>query len=64
MAEVRTMQYIMDFIADLSQWLHLCAFSWGGLTTSPKSTKLVYRSSDIPENLIIGTSETNSVMTR
>ncbi|RFN47652.1 hypothetical protein FIE12Z_8109 [Fusarium flagelliforme] len=48
----------------MAEWLHLCAFSWGGLTTSSKSTKLVYRSSDIPENLIIGTSETNSVMTR
>ncbi|KAF0636012.1 hypothetical protein FPSE5266_09608 [Fusarium pseudograminearum] len=48
----------------MAEWLHLCAFSWGGLTKIPQDGQLVYRSSDIPGNLVLGTSETNSVMTR
>ncbi|KAG8355681.1 hypothetical protein FVEN_g6469 [Fusarium venenatum] len=48
----------------MAEWLHLCAFSWGGLTTLSQKGELLYRSSDIPGNLILGTSETNSVMTR
>ncbi|EKJ70234.1 hypothetical protein FPSE_09608 [Fusarium pseudograminearum CS3096] len=48
----------------MAEWLHLCAFSWGGLTKIPQDGQLLYRSSDIPGNLVLGTSETNSVMTR
>ncbi|CEF76480.1 hypothetical protein FGSG_08201 [Fusarium graminearum PH-1] len=47
----------------MAEWLHLCAFSWGGLSTRSNKAR-VYRSSDIPGNLVLGTSETNSVMTR
>ncbi|KAF5670060.1 hypothetical protein FHETE_4743 [Fusarium heterosporum] len=50
----------------MAEWLHLCAFSWGGLLPLPQTSgkHIIYRSSDIPQNLILGTSETNSVMTR
>ncbi|UZP37017.1 hypothetical protein NXS19_004833 [Fusarium pseudograminearum] len=48
----------------MAEWLHLCAFSWGGLTKFEQEGKLLYRSSDIPGNLVLGTSDTNSVMTR
>ncbi|KAF4997457.1 hypothetical protein FGRMN_3821 [Fusarium graminum] len=50
----------------MAEWLHLCAFSWGGLLPLPQTSgkHCIYPSSDIPENLILGTSETNSVMTR
>ncbi|KAF5237905.1 hypothetical protein FAUST_5857 [Fusarium austroamericanum] len=47
----------------MAEWLHLCASSWGGLSTRSNKAK-VYRSSDIPGNLVLGTSETNSVMAR
>ncbi|KAF5676342.1 hypothetical protein FDENT_9511 [Fusarium denticulatum] len=40
-----------------AEWLHRAAFSWGGLTGD-------YRTSQVPENLIFGTSECNSLMTR
>ncbi|KAM0227452.1 hypothetical protein ACHAPO_011514 [Fusarium lateritium] len=48
----------------MAEWLHLCAFSWGGLTRLSDTGKDLYRSSDIPGNLVLGTSETNSLMTR
>lgn len=40
-----------------AEWLHRCAYSWGGLTDEP-------RSSQAPKNLIFGTGECNSIMTR
>ena len=40
-----------------AEWLHRCAYSWGGLTEDPFSSQVV-------ENLIFGTGESNSVMTR
>lgn len=49
------------FTADTSrsQWLHRCAFSWGGLGKPGN-----IHSSQLRENLVFGTSECNSVMTR
>ncbi|KAF5585256.1 uncharacterized protein FSUBG_12506, partial [Fusarium subglutinans] len=41
----------------LHWWLHRAAFSWGGLNGD-------YHTSQVPENLIFGTSEYNSLMTR
>jgi hypothetical protein len=40
-----------------AEWLHRCAYSWGGL-------KNTLASSQVPQNLIFGTGECNSVMTR
>ncbi|KAM7219209.1 hypothetical protein V8F06_005378 [Rhypophila decipiens] len=40
-----------------AEWLHRCAYSWGGLDDDPNS-------SQVPGNLIFGTGECNSVMTR
>ncbi|KAK6503375.1 hypothetical protein TWF481_008395 [Arthrobotrys musiformis] len=54
----------------VAEWLHLSAFSWGGLkmtpdSQDPKDIPLAHcKSSQIYWNLIFGTSETNSVMTR
>ncbi|KAF5612438.1 uncharacterized protein FSUBG_1515 [Fusarium subglutinans] len=51
----------------MAEWLHLSAFSWGGLLEPPVYGKInpqQHDSSDIPENLVLGTSETNSQMTR
>jgi len=41
-----------------AEWLHRCAYSWGGLQGENPDT------SQVPENLIFGTGECNSVMTR
>ncbi len=43
------------------QWLHLRAYSWGGHLDILKYQGLT---SQIPLNLVLGTSETNSVMLR
>jgi hypothetical protein len=48
-------------MADILQWLHKSAFSWGGLQDSGAD---VWDTSQVPENLLFGTSETNSVMIR
>ncbi|KAF5705849.1 hypothetical protein FGLOB1_7746 [Fusarium globosum] len=51
----------------MAEWLHLSAFSWGGLLKLPTPGTVnpqQHDSSDIPENLVLGTSETNSQMTR
>ncbi|KAK3374343.1 hypothetical protein B0T24DRAFT_679700 [Lasiosphaeria ovina] len=50
----------------MSEWLHLSAFSWGGmLGDDPKYKDMpAYATSQVPENLVLGTSETNSLMTR
>ncbi|KAK1754240.1 hypothetical protein QBC47DRAFT_415082 [Echria macrotheca] len=54
----------------MAEWLHLSAFSWGGLldddllNNPTKKDRPVYATSQIPENLVLGTSETNSLMTR
>nr|XP_036586389.1 uncharacterized protein CTRU02_03774 [Colletotrichum truncatum]KAF6796796.1 hypothetical protein CTRU02_03774 [Colletotrichum truncatum] len=45
-----------------SEWLHLSAFSWGGFL--PAGAKSGFSTSQNLENLIFGTSETNSLMTR
>ncbi|KAI9792779.1 MAG: hypothetical protein M1816_001511 [Peltula sp. TS41687] len=44
-----------------AEWLHKSAFSWGGLNDDGAN---VWDSSQVPKNLIFGTSETNSVMIR
>ncbi|EXF75736.1 hypothetical protein CFIO01_05332 [Colletotrichum fioriniae PJ7] len=44
-----------------SEWLHLSAFSWGGFL--PAGEKSGFSTSQNLENLIFGTSETNSLMT-
>lgn len=44
------------------KWLHLCAFSWGGLIGL--GTEDQGATSQVPENLVLGTSETNSLMMR
>jgi hypothetical protein len=49
-------------ISDNVQWLHLAAFSWGGYLPSDHRTG--FSTSQNLENLIFGTSETNSLMTR
>src|SRR5882757_9708571 len=41
-----------------AEWLHRCAYSWGGLG------KDSYTSSQVPQTLIFGTGECNSIMTR
>ncbi|KAI9652613.1 MAG: hypothetical protein M1821_008360 [Bathelium mastoideum] len=43
-----------------AEHLHVCGFANGGLTSGPKA----YRTSQIQHNLVVGTSETNSVMLR
>ncbi|KAF5024858.1 hypothetical protein F66182_3097 [Fusarium sp. NRRL 66182] len=49
----------------MAEWLHMSAFSWGGLLNLLDDNKEDQHStSDIPENLVLGTSETNSQMTR
>ncbi|KAG7406378.1 hypothetical protein Forpe1208_v013962 [Fusarium oxysporum f. sp. rapae] len=51
----------------MAEWLHLSAFSWGGLLGLPRSNVSnppQHETSDVPENLVLGTSETNSQMTR
>ncbi|KAK6329937.1 hypothetical protein TWF718_003364 [Orbilia javanica] len=42
-----------------AEWLHLSAFSWGGLCANGS-----HMTSQVPGNLIFGTSEANTVMTR
>ncbi len=60
---------VLAWLADLwattcdYQWLHLAARSWGGLL-SLEEREPQFVSSDIPHNLVLGTSETNSLMTR
>lgn len=51
--------------SNTSKWLHLAAFSWGGLLALPTSENDdQHETSDVPSNLVLGTSETNSQMTR
>ncbi|KAK4194827.1 hypothetical protein QBC40DRAFT_311178 [Triangularia verruculosa] len=45
-----------------SEWLHLAAFSWGGFELA--GAKSGFSTSQNLENLVFGTSETNSLMTR
>ncbi|KAJ3548802.1 hypothetical protein NM208_g826 [Fusarium decemcellulare] len=45
-----------------AEWLHLSAFSWGGFADA--SDENGYFTSQNVENLVFGTSETNSIMTR
>ncbi|KAG8867266.1 hypothetical protein FRB97_003413, partial [Tulasnella sp. 331] len=49
-----------------AEWLHLCAFSWGGIIPMDMQPQpnAIWESSQVAENLVFGTSETNSVMTR
>ncbi|KAL2872760.1 uncharacterized protein BJX67DRAFT_376552 [Aspergillus lucknowensis] len=47
-----------------AEWLHRSAFSWGGLLPPGKGGKDAANSSQIPRNLVFGTSECNSIMTR
>lgn len=49
-------------ISNTLQWLHLSAFSFGGFL--PAGAKSGFSTSQNLENLIFGTSETNSLMTR
>ncbi|MCJ1396682.1 hypothetical protein MMC18_009574 [Xylographa bjoerkii] len=46
----------------LAEWLHLSAHSWGGLCCLNVSDQA--QTSQVPINLVLGTSETNSCMTR
>lgn len=47
------------------QWLHLSAYSWGGLAdVKPDAAVGKEGSSQIHPNFVLGTSETNSAMTR
>ncbi|KAK6527196.1 hypothetical protein TWF281_010387 [Arthrobotrys megalospora] len=48
----------------IAEWLHLCAYSWGGIDDEAKSEKDMRGSSQVAENLVVGTSEANSCMTR
>ncbi|KAK6525428.1 hypothetical protein TWF694_005566 [Orbilia ellipsospora] len=48
----------------IAEWLHLSAFSWGGLLNTDDEKDDNYMTSQTYWNLIFGTSETNSVMTR
>ncbi|KAK6506318.1 hypothetical protein TWF506_011236 [Arthrobotrys conoides] len=41
-----------------AEWLHRCGYAYGGLTDDDE------KSSQVKENLIFGSSETNSIMTR
>ncbi|KAK3352469.1 hypothetical protein B0T25DRAFT_454621 [Lasiosphaeria hispida] len=45
-----------------SEWLHLAAFSWGGFESA--TAKSGFSTSQNLENLVFGSSETNSLMTR
>ncbi|TVY62092.1 hypothetical protein Focb16_v013077 [Fusarium oxysporum f. sp. cubense] len=45
-----------------AEWLHLSAFSWGGVANAAEKDGFI--TSQNFENLVFGTSETNSVMTR
>ncbi|KAF4463143.1 hypothetical protein FALBO_10045 [Fusarium albosuccineum] len=45
-----------------AEWIHLSAFSWGGFADA--SDENGYFTSQNVENLVFGTSETNSIMTR
>lgn len=44
------------------QWLHLSAYSWGGIQQGTNAS--AQKSSQTKENLVFGTSEANSCMTR
>ncbi len=44
----------------VSEWLHLSAFSFGGFDDEEHA----YETSQVPENLVFGTGECNSLMTR
>jgi hypothetical protein len=44
------------------QWLHISAFSYGGFLDESSENQTA--TSQMPENLVFGTSETNSLMTR
>ena len=44
----------------VSEWLHLSAFSFGGFDDEERA----YETSQVPENLVFGTGECNSLMTR
>ncbi|KAF3225930.1 hypothetical protein TWF191_004960 [Orbilia oligospora] len=46
----------------MAEWLHLCAYSWGGLNGDDDKGNL--KSSQTVENLVFGSSEANSCMTR
>ncbi|UKZ64215.1 uncharacterized protein TrAtP1_005436 [Trichoderma atroviride] len=49
----------------IAEWLHLSAYSWGGLAdVQPDATVGKEGSSQIHPNFVLGTSETNSAMTR
>ncbi|KAF3940813.1 hypothetical protein ABW19_dt0201996 [Dactylella cylindrospora] len=47
----------------IAEWLHLCAYSWGGLLNTTNDEKNL-ESSQTVGNLVLGTSEANSCMTR
>ncbi|KAF4496843.1 hypothetical protein FAGAP_6998 [Fusarium agapanthi] len=46
----------------IAEWLHLSAYSWDDI--KPGTDALAQKSSQTKENLVLGTSETNSCMTR
>ncbi|KAF5555560.1 hypothetical protein FMEXI_1462 [Fusarium mexicanum] len=46
----------------IAEWLHLSAYSWGGI--KPGTDASAQKSSQTKENLVFGTSEANSCMTR
>ncbi|KAK4220691.1 hypothetical protein QBC38DRAFT_349925, partial [Podospora fimiseda] len=46
------------------QWLHLRAYAWGGHISFDDDSKYQGLTSQMPPNLVLGTSETNSVMVR
>ncbi|KAK6516223.1 hypothetical protein TWF506_006132 [Arthrobotrys conoides] len=46
----------------IAEWLHLCAYSWGGLGEEEDPGN--FESSQTVGNLVFGTSESNSCMTR
>ncbi|KAF3190797.1 hypothetical protein TWF225_001769 [Orbilia oligospora] len=46
----------------MAEWLHLCAYSWGGLNPDGDQNNL--GSSQTADNLVFGSSEANSCMTR
>ncbi|KAJ3524593.1 hypothetical protein NM208_g12000 [Fusarium decemcellulare] len=46
----------------IAEWLHMSAYSWGGIQQG--SDRAAQKSSQTKENLVFGTSESNSCMTR
>ncbi|KAI0442066.1 hypothetical protein F4803DRAFT_551508 [Xylaria telfairii] len=48
----------------VAEWLHLSAFSFGGFEPTKAILPNPWTTSQVPENLVFGTGETNSLMSR